>query len=207
MDRSPAVATDVATLQPELDRIAALQSKAELGAYLGHAQSTGNGAFFNFGRIQDPQNAGRTIAVLSQGGMGLPDRDAYLRSTPDAVEIRRRYVDQIAKMLALTGVPPAKAGMDAAAILKLETALARVSLDATSLHDPKISYHFMPAGDLKKLAPAINWDAFVSANGIAAFAHLNIAGPDFLVGLNTVLEHEDMATIRAYLRWQLRCPR
>ena len=202
MDEAAINAKGLAPYQPELDRIAALKTKAGLGAYLAHAQLINDGAFIGFGKMQDFQDATHNVAVISQSGLGLPERDYYIRTGAKDQEIRNQYVAHIAKMMVLIGESEAQAKADAAAIMKLETALARVSLDAVALRDPKTNYHFMPRGDLQKLMPTIDWDAFVHGMGTPEFTHLNIAQPDFMIGMNTVLQHEDMATIRAYLRWQ-----
>jgi putative endopeptidase len=202
MDDAAINAKGLAPFRPELNRIAALKTKADLGAYLAHAQLINDGAFLGFGKMQDFQDATHNVAVISQSGLGLPERDYYLRTGAKDQEIRDQYVTHIAKMFVLVGEPEAQAKSDAAEILRLETALARVSLDATALRDPKANYHFMPRSDLKKLAPTIDWDAFLRGMGTPEFTNLNIAQPDFMIGLNTVLQHEDMAAIRAYLRWQ-----
>jgi endothelin-converting enzyme/putative endopeptidase len=203
MDTDAIQAKGRAALQPELARIAALKDKSELAAYLAHAQLIGDGAFFGFGKMQDYQDATRNIAVLSQGGLGLPERDYYLRTGAKDQEIRDEYVAHIAKMLQLIGGSDSEAKADAATVMQLETALARVSKTATDLRDPKANYHFMPRGDLKKLVPTLDWAQFEQESGAPSFAYLNVSQPEFLLGLNTVLQHEDMASIRAYLRWQL----
>src|SRR5579862_1940001 len=90
-------------LQPEFDRIVALKSKSELTELLAHYQLTGVNAFFSFGQQQDFKDARKQIAVVDQGGLGLPERDYYLRTGAKDDEIRKQYVQHVANMLKLMG--------------------------------------------------------------------------------------------------------
>ena len=96
-----------------------------------------------------------------------------------------------------------KAASDAAAIMKLETALAKVSLDVTSQRDPHNIYHMMPIKDLQALTPVFNWERFYPASGSPQFAEINVAEPEFFKGMSQVIRETDLSTIKAYLRWQL----
>jgi endothelin-converting enzyme/putative endopeptidase len=190
-------------LQPDLDRIAALQSKDQLPELLAYFQLIGVNAFLGFGEQQDFKDARKQIAVVAQGGLGLPERDYYFRSGEVPEKTRARYVQHIATMLKLMGKPEAKAAADAQAIMKLETALARVSLDITSRRDPKRVYHLMPVSELLILSPAFGWDRFLPASGAPPLSELNVAEPEFVKGLSHLLAVTDLDTIKAYLRWQL----
>ncbi|MGB6691897.1 MAG: M13 family metallopeptidase [Terracidiphilus sp.] len=190
-------------LEPGLDRIAALKSKDELTALLAHDQLINNNSFLNYGEQQDFADARKQIAALAQGGLGLPERDYYLRTGADDEKIRQQYVQHVAKMLELIGEPEAQATADANKIMQLETALAKVSLDITSQRDPKNVYHMTSVADLQKLAPDIDWKTFLNDTGTPPVTELNLAEPEFFKGLNAVLESTDLDTIKAYLTWQL----
>jgi putative endopeptidase len=131
-------------LQPELDRIAALKSKSELTALLAHYQLINVNAFFNLRRAAGLQGRAQADRLVDQGGLGLPERDYYLRTGDAAEKTRAQYVQHITKMLKLLGEPDATAASDAKKIMDLETALAKVSMDITSRRDPKNVYHPMP---------------------------------------------------------------
>jgi endothelin-converting enzyme/putative endopeptidase len=193
----------MAPLQPELDRINALSSKDQLPELLAHFQLINVSAFLGFGSQQDFNDATREIAVVSQGGLGLPEKDYYLRTGEKDEEIRKQYVQHIGNMLKLLGANEAQAAGDAQAIMRLETALAKVSLDITSQRDPHNIYHMMPASSLQALTPALNWEHFYPGTGAPQFQEINVAEPDFFKGLNQVIAETDLATIKAYLRWQL----
>jgi len=190
-------------LQMELDRITAIKSKGELPELLARFQLIGVGAFLSFGEQQDFKDARKQIALLDQGGLGLPERDYYFRSGAAAEKTRAQYVQHIANMFKLTGELEKKAVSDAEAIMQLETALAKVSMDITSRRDPNKIYHLMPVSELATLAPGVAWDRFLAASGAPRVSELNVANPDFVKGLNSVLASTDLETIKTYLRWQL----
>jgi endothelin-converting enzyme/putative endopeptidase len=190
-------------LQPELDRIAALKSKDELPELLAHYQLIGVNAFLAFGQQQDFKDARKQIAVVDQGGLGLPERDYYFRTGEAPEKTRTQYVQHIANMLRLMGDPEAKAASEAQATMQLEAALAKVSMDITSQRDPNKVYHLMPVSDLATLAPGVAWSRFLTASGAAPVTELNVTNPEFFKGLNALLASTDMETIKTYLRWQL----
>jgi endothelin-converting enzyme/putative endopeptidase len=190
-------------LRPELDRIAALKSKDELPELLAHDQLIGVNAFLGLGEAQDFKDARRQIAVLDQGGLGLPEKDYYLRKGEKAEETRNQYVKHVANMMRLLGESEADAEHDAEKIMGIETALAKVSMDVTSQRDPNNVYHMLPVSELAALAPNVAWNRFFVATGLPEVTELNVANPDFFKGLNTLVGATDLDTIKTYLRWQL----
>ncbi|MGC9224377.1 MAG: M13 family metallopeptidase [Terracidiphilus sp.] len=203
MDESAIDASGLKPLQPEFDRIAALKSKKDLTDLLAHYQMINVGAFFGYGEQQDFKNAQKQIAVVDQGGLGLPERDYYFRTGAAAEKTRQQYVAHVAAMLQLIGEPAAKAAAGAQKIMALETALAKVSMDVTSRRQPENIYHLLPVARLSEMTPAIDWPKLFSDTGEPGIADLNVTDPDFFRGLQTVLESTDLDTIKTYLRWQL----
>jgi len=190
-------------LQPELNRIAALKDKNELTDLLAHYQLINIPAFFNYYEQQDFKDARKQIAVVDQGGLGLPERDYYLRSGEAAEKTRQQYVQHITNMLKLLGEPDAKAASDAQKIMQLETSLAKVSMDVTSRRDPTSVYHMMSVSQLAALTPEIGWSDFLVQTGTPPVTEINVANPDFFKGLRALLQSTDLETIKTYLRWQL----
>jgi putative endopeptidase len=190
-------------LEMEFDRIAALKSKSELPQLLGRLQLIGINAFLNFSEQQDFKDARKQIAVVDQGGLGLPERDYYFRTGDAAAKTRAQYLQHITNMFKLTGESDKKAAVDAQAVMDLETALAKVSMDVTSRRDPNKIYHLMPVSELSTLAPDVAWNHFLAAAGAPAITELNVANPDFVKGLNSLLASTDLETIKTYLRWQV----
>lgn len=203
MDENSIDAKGLKPLQPELDRIAALNDKKQLTDLLSHDQLINVGAFFVFGEQQDFKDARKQIAVLDQGGLGLPERDYYFRTGPEAEKTRQQYVEHVAAMLQLLGEPADKSASDAQKIMALETALAKASMDVTSRRDPEKVYHLLPVAKLSELTPEIAWTRFLADLGLSGITELNVTDPDFFKGLQAVLEATDLDTIKTYLRWQL----
>jgi len=203
MDEQAIDANGLKPLQPELDRIAALHDKRELTDLLAHDQLINVNAFFSYGEQQDFKDARKQIALVDQGGLGLPERDYYFRTGDAAEKTRKEYVEHVANMLRLIGEPPDTAAADAGKIMTLETALAKVSMDVTSQRDPNNIYHPMAVTKLAGLTPGIDWPKFFSSTGVAGIADLNVANPDFFKGLQAVFESTGLDTIKTYLRWQL----
>ncbi|HLY41357.1 MAG TPA: M13 family metallopeptidase [Terracidiphilus sp.] len=190
-------------LQLDLDRIAALKSKEELVSLLAYFQLTNVNAFLAIGEMQDFKDATRQIAVIDQSGLGLPERDYYLRTGPEDEKIRKQYVQHVTNIFKLLGEPEAKAAGDAQKVMDLETELAKASLDVTSRRDPAAIYHMLSLDDLQKRSPAIDWKQLMNEVGAPPVAELNVTYPPFFEKLNTLLQSTDLETIKTYLRWQL----
>lgn len=202
MDQDAIDREGLAPLQPELDRIAAL-NKGDLTSLLAHDQLIGVNSFLNYGEQQDFKDARKQIAVVDQGGLGLPERDYYFRDGDVAQKTRQEYVQHITNVLKLMKEPESQAASDAQAIMQLETALAKVSMDITSQRDPKNVYHLMPVTELADLTPDLAWAQFLKDTGTPPVSELNVTNPDFFKGLNTVLASTSLPVIKTYLRWQL----
>jgi endothelin-converting enzyme/putative endopeptidase len=186
-----------------LKRIDAIASKNDVMAELVRLHRIGVGAFFAFSSEPDAKNSMQMIAGADQGGLGLPDRDYYLRTDPKSVKLRQDYVTHVQKMLVLGGESPANATAGAQIVMRMETDLAKASLDNVSRRDPTKVYHKMPVKALVALAPAIDWPQYFSGVGAPAFTDLDVSVPDFFKGLNTVFTASSVADLKTYLRWQL----
>ena len=191
-------------VQPELARIDALKTRPELLAALTrlHHESAGS-FFFGSGTDQDAIDSSVIIVRVGAGGLGLPDRDYYLKTDDKSVKIREQYVAYIQQLLSLTGEPAEKTKADAAAILRIETALAKASLTRVERRDPHNTYHMMTLTELEKLAPSIDWPLYFSTQGAPGVTKLNVAQPAFLKAVEAELATEDIAALRGYLRFHL----
>jgi endothelin-converting enzyme/putative endopeptidase len=203
MDESTIDRLGVKPLDPELKRIDAIQSKDQIANELVRLHPIGVGALFNFSSTPDAKNSTQMIADADQGGLGLPDRDYYLKEDPKSVKLRDQYVAHVQKMLELAGESPAQAAKDSQAILRIETELAKGSLDRVARRDPNRTYHKMSVKDLEALAPSIDWPKYFAGLGTPSFTDLNVGAPDFFKALNAVLKNTSVADLKAYLRWHL----
>src|SRR5215831_15007106 len=133
-----------APLGPDLQRVAAIKDKNDIPAVAGYLQTVGTTAFFGFGAAPDFKDASQYILIYAQGGMGLPDRDYYLKDDANSSEVRGEYEQHVAKMLQFSGETPDAAALGAKVVVRIETALAKASLDRVSQRDPTNIYHKMP---------------------------------------------------------------
>jgi putative endopeptidase len=203
MDTSQIESEGLAPIQPLLDRIDSLSSRLQLAALLGELQRDGVDAFFGYGEQQDLKDSEKQIAVIGQGGLGLPEKDYYLRTGDKDVKLREEYVEHIAKMLTLSGTPADHAAHDAQNILTLETTLATASLGAVEMRDPEKTYHLENIAELTATMPGVNFGAFENAIHSPHVSEINNSTPEYIPVLLQQLRTADMATIKAYLRYRL----
>ncbi|MEA2829487.1 MAG: putative endopeptidase [Bradyrhizobium sp.] len=190
-------------LKPMLARIAALHNKKELAGLLAELHGAGVNALFGFGEESDFKDAAHSIAAVSQGGLGLPDRDYYFKADEKSVQQRAGYEAHIAKMLVLLGDAPDKATAAAKSIVALETALAKPALNRVHRRDPSAIYHKMPTAKLNQLAPDFAWSVYFKDAGAPGFRELNISEPAFVKGVEGVIKTTSLDTLKSYLRWHL----
>jgi putative endopeptidase len=193
----------LAPLQPELDRIRNLKSKADLAAEVAHLHRSGVNVLFGFGSGQDFKDASEVIAQADQGGIGLPERDYYLKQDAKSVELRAKYVEHVRKMLELAGNSPAEAKRAAAAVMEIETALAKGSLDNVSRRDPEKVYHRVAKTELEKMGPRFAWPHYFADSGAPAFRDINVAWPDFFKAMDAAIDRFPLEQWKSYLEWHL----
>jgi putative endopeptidase len=155
-------------LRPVLARIDAIANGRGLAAAIAQARMAGGRPGFSFQVDQDDKRSTANIAQFAQGGLGLPDRDAYTNLDPRSQEIRVKYLDHVARMFALLGEPRLLARAHAGIVLAMETRLARASMTRVERRDPNAVYHKMTMAELAALAPAFDWDAYRRTLGLRA---------------------------------------
>ncbi len=201
MDEKAIDAAGLKPIQPALDSIAALRSKSGLADIA--AQLVNTNILFGFSSDQDYKNSSEVIAETDQGGLGLPDRDYYLKDDAKSVELRKAYVEHVEKMFELLGDQPAVAKKEADAVLRIETALAKVSLTRVERRDPQNLYHRMSRQQLQALSPSFHWNVYMAKVGLPSVNSLNVATPNFFKGMNAEIQKEPLDSWKAYLRWHL----
>jgi putative endopeptidase len=193
----------IAPLQPTFATIAGLTGPKQLPALLGQLENSGTpDGFFGLYVGQDEKNSSQQIAQLWQGGLSLPDRDYYIDSSKHFEEIRGQYIDHMKKMFSLAGDTPEQAAKEAAAVMRIETAMAKASTSRTDLREPENHYHIYTLVDFQKLAPAFDWGTYFGAIGIGSFDTLDVATPEFFKALSGLIQSEPLDSWKSYLRWQ-----
>ena len=205
MDTASIEAAGATPLKADLDRLAAMTSAKQIGPYLGavHARHATGRMLFGSGVEQDAKQSSEQIIAIYAGGLGLPDRDYYFKDDADSKKLRQSYLDHVRKMLALLGDSPEAASAGAATVMRIETALAKASLNRVEKRDPYKIYHHTSPAKLKSMVPSFDWDGYFAALGGGPREWLNVSEPKFMKELQHVLKSEPLADVKTYLRWTL----
>jgi endothelin-converting enzyme/putative endopeptidase len=203
MDEKAVEAGGLQPLEDELGWIRGLRDKAQLAAVVARLQRGGVEAMFEFSSGQDFKDSNQVIAQVDQGGLGLPERDYYLKQDAQSAELRRKYVEHVARMFVLAGETAAAAKANAETAMKIETALAQGSLDIVSRRDPEKVYHKISTREMEALSPVFHWKEYLRASGAPAFESVNVAWPAFLEALNGAIGRFSLAGWKTYLTWHL----
>jgi len=203
MDSAAVERAGLAPLAEDLGRIAAVRSPAEIQRQLARLHRYQVAAGFLFHSTPDARRSERTIAEIYQSGLGLPDRDYYLKPDSGSALIRAQYVDHVGRMLRLAGEDSAAAARAAERVMALETSLAHASMALEAQRDPEAVYHLTSFADLKRFAPRFGWDAYFKELGVSPPSEINVAQPDFLRVVDSLIAALPARDWRDYLRWQL----
>ena len=206
MDTSAIDAAGLKPIQPllsEIDSLGTPAARVKLAALLGELQRDGVDVFFGYGEQQDLKDATKQIAFIQQSGLGMPEKDYYLRTGDKDAQLRAQYVAHVAKMLTLAGSTPDQAKTDAANIMTLETTLAKASLGVVDMREPEKTYHLQPIDTFEANLPGVNFQAFQEAIHSPQITEINNATPDYLPEMLKQIRTVDSVTLRAYLRYHL----
>ncbi|HZN56008.1 MAG TPA: M13 family metallopeptidase [Candidatus Polarisedimenticolaceae bacterium] len=203
MDETAVEAAGTAPLDPDLAVIASMKRSRDLGRVLGalHVKFPVNGLLFGSGVEQDAKDSSIMIAAIYAGGLGLPDRDYYVKDDDKSKETRAKYVEHVAKMLELLGDPAPAAKAGAETVLRIETALAKASLTRVERRDPYNVYHRATPAELTKMVPTFDWSGYFASSGLKPGKWLNVAQPKFMAEMSARIGSEPLADVKTYLRW------
>ena len=190
---------------PALKQIAEMRSKTEFAKWLAerHLEGAQSGLLFGFGADQDFGDATQVIAYAVGGGLGMPDRDYYLKTDAKTVEQRQKYVEHVAKMLRLAGDSEKEAQAEAATVMRMETALAKASLSRVDKRDPYKLYHKVTPEQLAELTPSFDWKGYLGSVGLSGVKTVNVTEPEFFKAVETELKSEPLANWKVYFRWHV----
>jgi putative endopeptidase len=186
-------------IKPGLARIAGLKEKSQLTGELAWLHETGVTALFRFQSMPDLDKSTVEVADIAQGGLGLPDKSYYLDAKDE--DMRSKYLAHVSRMLQLIGTPKTDADGQAKAILQLETALAKASLDRVARRNPNNIRHKMTVDQLQALTPDFDYRAYFKDRSVTAFDNLNVEEPDFFGSLNSTLHSVSLDDLKSYLTW------
>jgi putative endopeptidase len=193
----------IAPIQPELDRINSIKNLNDLQSVITYLQSIGVEVGFNFGSMQDFMNSEEMIGAAMQGGLGLPDRDYYLKKDAKFEQIRAAYINYIIKMFELLGDNSINAANAAKVVMRIETTLAQASMSQIAQRDPHAVYHMMNSTQLKVTTPNFSWADYFKAIGYPHIKRINLGMPGFFKKWNELLQTVSLDDWKIYLQWHL----
>ena len=205
MDEALLAKQGLQPLKHDLDIIRAAKDKKALQVEAISLHRRGIAPFFNFYATQDAKNSSMMIGELRQGGLGLPERDYYLRTDEKSVKQRTAYQQHLQQAFRLLGHSEMDAKKKAEQVFGLEKQLAEASLTNVALRDPVATYNPVTVAALDSVGGAWSWPQYLKGMGYSgdAQSRLNIATPKFFEAYYRIFDKADMEALRSYLEWHL----
>lgn len=185
---------------PIIERINKVSDKSQLPALVAYLHTIGISSFFNFYVGQDDKKSDQIIITLYQGGLGLPDRDYYLKDDKESVDIRAKYVSHIKNMFLLMSIQPE--GNSVANLLNFETELARISRSRVALRDPESNYNKVITEDFNKEMSAFSIEKYFGSFGVKE-NEIIVGQPEFFKRLNELILKMPLEDLKFYLQWEV----
>lgn len=203
MDEPEVETAGAKPLEAEFQRIADLKTPEDLQREVARLQRVGVPALFRFDSAQDYKDSTQVIAVARQGGLGLPDRDYYMKDDEKSKQLRADYLQHITNMFKLLGDSESTAAAEATTVMDIETSLAKASMTRVETRNPDNTYHKLQVADLATLTPHFAWASFMDGIGSPRVPALNIAQPDFFKEMDAALASVPLDDWKVYLRWHV----
>jgi putative endopeptidase len=182
-----------------LDAIASLKTHEQVAALIADPRFPLDGPIA-YGITLDQKNPDRYIVSIGQSGLSLPDREYYLKTDQQFVDIRAKFLVHVEKMLALAGHTDAKG--EARQILDLETRIAKLHWDVAKRRDRDLTYNLMSVASLKKDAAAYPWDAAFQSSGVSGLKEVVVAEWSAVPALGKLFTDSPISAWKAYLSYQ-----
>lgn len=203
MDEQGIEKRGLAPLQDELARIDSINDARAIFEYIGRAQRIGGGAPIGFYVGQDRKNSSSYIAGVGQSGLTMPDREYYLADDERNRKFREAFVRYVEQLLSLSGTSDAAA--KASRVLAVETAIAEQHWTRVENRDPLKTYNKTTIKELASLAPALDWNAFVTGLEVdpAKIQAVDVRQPSYLREASRLVREMPVEDWRAYFRFRL----
>ncbi|GAB3294492.1 M13 family metallopeptidase [Hymenobacter humi] len=203
MDSAAIEAAGLKYLQPHLNRIAAIKDLGEMQRFLADPKAHAGSVWYGFGVGQDEKISTQYAVQMNQGGLTLPDRDYYLKDDARSKTIRTAYETNLVNTFKLLGDDAATAKANAAAVLRIETRLAKASKSRVDLRDPIANYNKMTVAQANAAFPNLNLPLTLKENGLGAAKEIIVGQPEFLKEASAMIKEEPIADQKQYLRFHL----
>lgn len=191
----------ISPIESDLLYIDQLIGKDELIKLIARQHKDGINSLFRFGVRQDLKDVNKHIASFSQGGLGLPNKDYYLKE--DKKEIRDKYRLHIEKMLVQCAYDEEAAKKAADAIFNFEESLAKAMMAPAELRDPKKTYNKYDRVSAIRMFERFKFDSYLAATGIASFDTMIVSQPDFAINIARMMSEVDLYDWKEYLKWKV----
>ncbi len=194
-------AIGIAPLKAEFEKIDALNDYAELAEYFAYANKNNINVPFALFVYQDFKNPEIYTVYLWQSGLGLPDREYYLKTDERSEEIKTKYVEHIGKMFDLAGLPDGTTA--ATTVMALETTLAEKHLEKEKTRDLVSLYNMLDVATLPDVMPDFNWSGYLKEAGLDKQEKLGVLMIDYTKALNNIITSTDIDNWKTYLKWSV----
>lgn len=199
MDSLLAEKAGVAVLKSKLDKIESIRNNKDIQEYLEQDIMEGGESFFGLYIDADLKNSDRVAAYVTTGGIGLPERDYYLKDDEKSKETRQKYVEHLKNLFVLAGTDVEVADKQAATVLKIETRLAQGMLSKEDSRDPYKIYNPRSIADLGKITPSVNWEDYFSSLSMDVDSVI-VEAPSFLEAYDKILSDTKLEDVKLYLK-------
>ncbi len=192
----------ITPLLPHIERINAIQSKADLQPYLEENIRLGGYALFGFGVSADAKDSNKNVAQLYPGALGI-ERDYYLKDDEDSKKIKTAYQKHVARMFGFIGKTAEEAETLAAEVVAIESQLANARMDKVERRNPAKRYNPRTTDELGNIAQQIDWPAYLAGIGTEGVENLVVTDLGFFSSLDTILNENSISALKTYLLWTL----
>ena len=188
-------------LKEELAKVDAIKNYDDLAGYFAYANKYNYNTPFGLFVYQDFKNPTVYTIYIWQSGLGLPDREYYLKTDDRSKEIRTKYQDHIARMFELANLP--NGNEVARRVLDLETKLAQKQMPKEQTRDLAGNYNMLPVAELKQMVPKFNWDIFLKEAGMQSQDSIGVLMLDYTKSMNQIIQSTPMERWKEYLKWSV----
>lgn len=203
MDSVAANRAGITPMKPELEKIEAANSTADLINTVADLKTKGVSGFFSMYVSQDDKVSTKYALQAGQGGLGLPDRDYYLKDDERSKTIRTEYVNHLQNMFQLMGNAAGVAQEKAQTVVSIETKLAQASRARVDLRDPYANYNKMTVQEFTNQNPNLRVSQLLDGMGAQAAEEIIIGQPDFFKELNSMLKSVPLEDWKTYAQWHV----
>lgn len=203
MDMERRNALGITPLNPLLSKVEGIRSTTDLQKVVAELHRLGVGVMWGAGVDQDMKNSEAYALYIGQDGLGLPDRDYYLKQDAESKRIRSAYEIHVEKLFRLMGSTPKDAKTKRDTVLRIEAALAKASMKKEEMRDPDKIYNKLTPAKLQKLAPAIDWSAYAKRISAEKAAYYLVTQPEFMAAVSGMLSSVSLEDWKTYISFHI----